>query len=137
MRPPASSPEALARMQRQGRRDTKPELALRSALHRRGHRFTVDRPVLPGLRRRADIVFSRKRVIVLIDGCFWHSCPQHRTAPKANADWWREKLEANRRRDRDTDRRLEEASWTVVRIWAHLPIDEAVERVEAALALSR
>src|SRR4051794_22781912 len=98
-------------MQTTRRRDTAPELALRSELHRRGLRFRVDRAPLPGLRRRADLLFTRARVAVYVDGCFWHVCPLHATWPKRNAAWWQEKLDSNQHRDRDTDRRLREAGW--------------------------
>ena len=81
-RPVASSTEALRRMRRQRRRDTAPELLLRRELHRLGLRYRVNRTVLPGVRRRADVVFARARVAVFVDGCFWHSCPRHRTAPR-------------------------------------------------------
>src|SRR4051794_19437376 len=91
-----SSPSVSARMSRTRGRDTGPELALRSELHKRGLRFRVDRPVLQGDRRRADVVFTRARVAVFIDGCFWHGCPEHATWPKANASFWREKIKANR-----------------------------------------
>lgn len=71
------------------------------------------------LRRKADIVFGPAKVAVFVDGCFWHNCPEHGSAPKANAAWWREKLRTNVERDRDTDARLAEAGWTVIRIWEH------------------
>ncbi len=112
-------------MKRQHRRDTKPELAIRSALHQAGLRFRVDYP-LPGLRRRGDIVFPAKRLVVLVDGCFWHGCPEHGTWPKENADWWRSKINANISRDRETDARLGDAGWTAMRFWEHeLPTDVA------------
>src|SRR5262245_53641325 len=104
--PSASSLDALARMKRQGRRDTTPELALRRELHRLGLRYRVNRIVLSGSRRRHDVVFPGARVVVEVRGCFWHSCPLHGTRPKANAKWWQQKLEANRRRDLDTEQRL-------------------------------
>jgi len=78
-------------------------------------------------------VFTRVRVAVFIDGCFWHGCPEHATAPKANAEWWAEKLSANVRRDRDTDARLGEAGWLVVRIWEHEDAEEAAERIEQVI----
>ncbi len=131
--PTASSPEARRRMQANRRRDTKPELALRRSLHARGRRFRVDYAPLLGVRRRADVVFTRRRVVVYVDGCFWHACPSHGTTAKSNARFWAEKLEANRRRDRDTDRRLTEAGWTVVRVWEHESTEEAADRVERAL----
>ena len=118
-RPAASSPEALRRTKRQARRNTKPEMALRRELHRLGLRYRVDRKVLPGVQRRADVVFLGARVAVFVDGCFWHSCPEHATRPKANAEWWSEKLARNVTRDRDTDSQLEAAGWTVVRMWEH------------------
>jgi DNA mismatch endonuclease (patch repair protein) len=83
-------------------RDTAPELALRRELHRRGLRYRVDMPVIPGLRRRADVVFPRARVAVFVDGCFWHGCPQHATFAKSNAAFWAAKIAANKARDTDT-----------------------------------
>ena len=100
------------------RRDTACELAIRSALHKMGVRFRVDWP-LPGTRRRADLAFVSARVAVFVDGCFWHGCPQHATWPKANARWWRNKIETNRRRDNDTDTRLRADGWKVLRFWEH------------------
>lgn len=88
-------------------------------------------------RRKADLVFSRLRVAVYVDGCFWHSCPDHATRPKANAEWWREKLERNVERDRDTDAQLREAGWEVVRIWEHEAVGDAVERIEHVLIARR
>jgi DNA mismatch endonuclease (patch repair protein) len=120
-------------MSKLGRRDTAPELALRSELHRRGFRFRVDRPPLPGLRSRADIVFGPTRVAVYVDGCFWHSCPEHGTSPKANADWWEQKLKRNRERDAETNRALQESGWEVVRIWEHEDPGEAADRVIRAV----
>lgn len=117
-------------MERQARRDTKAEMAVRRAVWRRGLRYRVDVKPLPGSRRRADLVFTRVKVAVFADGCFWHGCPLHATAPKANADWWKEKLAANVERDRDTDRRLDEAGWRVVRIWEHEDAEDAADRVE-------
>ena len=107
-------------MQAQARRDTKPELALRRELHRSGLRFLVDAALpLPGLRRRADLLFRGSRVAVFVDGCYWHACPVHGTRPASNTEFWGEKFEANVRRDRDTDRRLEEAGWVSARVWEH------------------
>lgn len=115
-------------MERQARRDTKPELALRRAVWRLGLRYRVDIAPIPG-RRRADLVFTRAKVAVYVDGCFWHSCPTHATIPKANREWWVAKLNTNVRRDRDTDRRLSEAGWTVVRVWEHEAAGSAAERI--------
>lgn len=120
-------------MSAQRRRDTKPEIALRRELHRRGLRYFVDRAPVKGVRRRADLVFPRRKVAVFVDGCFWHSCPQHATFPKNNAQWWTDKLAANVVRDRDTDARLAEQGWTVIRIWEHEDPLVAAERVQKTL----
>ncbi|MDF3305043.1 very short patch repair endonuclease [Rhodococcus sp. T2V] len=130
---PATDPATSARMRAQRRRDTAPELALRRELHRRGARYYVDRAPMKGVRRRADLVFPRRKVAVYVDGCFWHSCPQHATFPKNNAQWWAEKLAGNVTRDRDTDSTLTDAGWTVVRIWEHENPVAAADRVQAAL----
>ncbi|GAA1058524.1 hypothetical protein GCM10017608_25610 [Agromyces luteolus] len=111
------------------RRDTTSELAVRQLLHSRGLRYRVDFAPVPGLRRRADIVFTRARIAVFIDGCFWHGCPEHATQPKRNSEYWGPKLAANIARDRDTDRRFEEAGWRVLRYWEH----EAPESVAMAV----
>jgi DNA mismatch endonuclease (patch repair protein) len=118
-------------MSRLGRRDTAPELALRSALHRRGLRFRVDRVPIRGMRTRADLVFGPSRVAVYVDGCFWHSCPEHATKPKANAEFWERKLRRNRERDAATDELLRESGWAVVRVWEHEEPIEAADRVES------
>jgi DNA mismatch endonuclease (patch repair protein) len=137
MRPPASSPEVRRRMQSVRRRDTLLEIRLRSALHRMGFRYRVDRGPLPEVKRRADLVFPTERVAVFVDGCFWHVCPIHATWPKANADWWREKLEANHARDVSTDAQLKACGWVVVRIWGHESVDEAVDRVATEVRRAR
>jgi DNA mismatch endonuclease (patch repair protein) len=128
-RPPASSAAVSERMSRLRRRDTTPETLIRSALHRRGLRFRIERPLVFDRRRRADIVFPREQVAVFVDGCFWHSCPEHATFPRANAAFWREKLQRNVDRDRDTDRRLEALGWTVVRVWEHEDPEEAADGI--------
>jgi DNA mismatch endonuclease, patch repair protein len=120
-----SSASVSARMSRQGRRDTEPELALRRELHRLGLRYRVDHP-LPGmLRRRAAV-----HLAVFVDGCFWHACPEHATQPASNATWWSEKLKANVARDRDTDARLIEQGWCVLRFWEHADMRAAADTVE-------
>lgn len=106
---------------------------MRRLLHRAGFRYRVDAQVIPGLRRRADLVFTRARLAVFVDGCFWHGCPVHGTAPKQNAAWWAAKLESNRVRDRDTNDRLREAGWTVVRVWEHEAPEVAAQAIAAAL----
>lgn len=115
----ASSDHARRTMKANRRRDTKPELRIRSALHRSGLRFRVDTAPLRGVRRRADIVLTRVHVAVFIDGCFWHGCHEHFIPPKTNADYWRQKIQRNRDRDKETDRILADAGWTVLRFWEH------------------
>lgn len=118
------------------RRDTKPELELRRALHGLGMRFRVDHRLdLPGGRARPDIAFTRRRVAIFVDGCFFHGCPEHgnRRSIK-NAEYWVPKLEGNVVRDRRTDDALRDAGWTVVRIWEHEPLESAVEKVRSAVA---
>lgn len=117
-------------MQSNKSRDTKPELALRSAVHARGLRYRVSAKPLAGVRRTADLVFPRAKVAVFLDGCFWHGCPAHHTVATANAKFWADKVEANRDRDRDTDGKLADAGWVSVRVWEHEDAAEAARRVE-------
>jgi DNA mismatch endonuclease (patch repair protein) len=106
-------------MSRVKKRDNGPELAVRHLLHASGLRYRVAYPV-PGQRRRTiDVAFTRLHLAVYIDGCFWHGCPTHGTSPKANADWWRHKIETNRARDADVDAQLRALGWTVMRFWEH------------------
>lgn len=126
-----------ARMRRVPQRDTAAELALRRELHRRGLRYRVDTRALVTLRRRADIVFSRAHIAVFVDGCFWHGCPLHMTWPEANGQWWRDKIERNRARDRETDKALRAAGWQVIRVWEHESQTAAADRVERAVTQAR
>jgi len=119
------------------REDTRPETQLRSHLHRLGLRFRIHQKLLDGVRRKADVVFASARIAVLVDGCFWHGCPQHATWPKENADFWRDKIETNRRRDADTDRRLAEAGWLVIRVWEHEEPAAAAARIAEAVRTRR
>ena len=128
--PAAPSADARARLSMQSRRDTKPELAIRSALHALGLRYRVDRSPIAGMRSRADLVFSRARVVVFVDGCFWHGCPEHGTIPLSNREWWISKIEANRKRDERVDRELTDAGWRVVRCWEHDDPVRVAHRVE-------
>lgn len=116
------------------RRDTKPEVALRSALHALGLRFRKDlRLDLDAAKPRPDIVFTRPRVAVFVDGCFWHCCPEHGNAPTRNTGYWGPKLARNVERDREDDAALQAAGWTVVRIWEHATLEDAVQAVTSAL----
>lgn len=119
-------------MQANRNRDTKPELRLRRLLHARGLRYRVATRPLPEARWTADIVFTRAKVAVFVDGCYWHGCPEHFSAPKRNPEYWGHKIEKNRERDRKFSEVLENAGWTVIRAWEHEdPADVAVhvERV--------
>lgn len=124
---------ASKRMSLQATRDTAPEMRLRSTLHALGLRYRVHVRPVAKLRRTADIVFAGTKVAVFVDGCFWHSCPEHGTAPSSNSVWWAEKLAKNVERDADTDSRLAAAGWLVVRVWEHEDPAEASSRVADAV----
>jgi DNA mismatch endonuclease (patch repair protein) len=129
----ASSPAVRASMQSNRPRDTRPEIALRSAVHRLGLRYRVSAPPLPGLRYTADLLFTRAKVAVFVDGCFWHGCPEHHTVAATNAGYWAEKVRRNRERDAETDRLLRESGWHVIRIWEHQEIDDSARRIAKAV----
>lgn len=133
---PAASDAATRRAMQGNRRvDTKPEVALRRALHAMGLRFRKDQAIqADGARVRADVVFSRARVAVFVDGCFWHGCSSHCRIPTRNRDYWKAKIDRNRARDEHVGAALEAAGWHVIRIWEHEPIIEAVGRVRRALS---
>ena len=117
------------------RTDTKPELALRHALHRMGYRYRKDYrlDLASGRRVRPDIAFTARKVAVFVDGCFWHACPEHGSKPRANEWYWSPKLIKNVERDRVNNAALALAGWTVIRLWEHVPLDEAVAAVVTAL----
>jgi DNA mismatch endonuclease (patch repair protein) len=133
--PHPTSAAATAVMKGNRKRDTRPELALRRALHREGERFRCDFPVSVGGRRpiRVDIAFTRARVAVFVDGCFWHRCPEHTAVPRSNRAYWEPKLARNVERDRAADRSLLASGWTPVRVWEHESILDAVLRVLTAV----
>ena len=124
-------------MQSQREQGTKPEIDLRKALHARGLRFRLHQLVVPGTRRRVDIVFHPVKIAVDVRGCFWHGCPLHATQPKKNAEWWAEKLESNIARDIDTSRRLKEAGWTLVIVWEHENLQAAAARLDTLIRTRR
>ncbi|MGF1342297.1 very short patch repair endonuclease [Streptomyces flavovirens] len=134
-----SSPSVSARMSRQARRDTAPEVAVRKLLHASGYRYRLNERVPHMSRRTIDIAFTRSKVAVFLDGCFWHGCPDHATQPKANAEWWRQKLDRNMARDAETTAHLVAEGWTVLRFWEHQSpaqvadvVAEAVDRERSA-----
>ena len=125
-------------MQRQRTRDTGPELALRRLLHARGLRYRVDSQPLPGLRRRADVVFGPAKIAVFVDGCFWHGCPDHgQRTTNANQTYWADKVARNNTRDVETDEALTEAGWLSIRVWEHEDPEIVAEMVEAEVRQRR
>lgn len=107
-------------------------MRLRSLLHRSGLRFRVDLRIGSGPSApRPDLAFTRARVAVFVDGCFWHSCPEHGAEPRANPGYWGPKLARNRARDHENDRRLKEMGWEVLRIWEHEDAEDAAGRVRS------
>ncbi|MEV5898274.1 very short patch repair endonuclease [Nonomuraea fuscirosea] len=135
--PSPSSADVSARMSKQRSKDTAPEISVRKLLHARGLRYRVAWPI-PGMRRRSvDIAFTRAKVAVFVDGCFWHSCPEHATRPAANETWWSEKLAKNMARDISTNEHLRQAGWRVIRIWEHEDPIEAVDRIVEEVTRSR
>lgn len=119
------------------RRDTQPELRIRRILHSRGLRYRTDYAPGEDRRRRADIVFTRAKIAVFVDGCFWHGCPEHFIPPKSNPEYWGPKIEANRRRDVETTERLRNAGWTVMRFWEHDDSEVAAEAIATAWRKAR
>jgi DNA mismatch endonuclease, patch repair protein len=121
-------------MQGNRSRDTRPEVAVRSAVHALGLRYRVATRPVRELRRSADLVFRGARVAVFVDGCFWHGCPEHFVPPRTNADYWAAKIAGNRDRDVETDAALLAHGWAVVRIWEHDAAREGADRVRDAVA---
>ena len=132
-----SSLDASHRMAKVRQKGTDAEMALRRVLHRRGLRYRVDYEVLKKPRRVADVAFPGLKIAVFVDGCFWHGCPEHATWPKQNAEFWRQKIKANRLRDADTNSRLLAAGWTVLRFWEHESPIKAAEIAAQAVAMAR
>ncbi|MEW2807269.1 very short patch repair endonuclease [Streptomyces massasporeus] len=130
----ASSAARRRNMQAIRSRDTKPEKLIRRLVHAQGLRFRVSARPLPDLRRTADMVFRPVKVAVFVDGCYWHGCPEHYVPPRTNSGYWSEKVLRNVTRDRDTDRRLREAGWLVLRFWEHEPAEECSLAVCKAVA---
>jgi DNA mismatch endonuclease (patch repair protein) len=132
--PFTADPGRAANMRGNRRADTKPELALRAALFALGYRYRKDlRLDLPARRVRPDIAFTSRRVAVFVDGCFWHACPEHGSKPKSNEWYWSPKLTRNVERDRAADAALAQAGWTVIRLWEHVPLPDAVAAVVEAV----
>ncbi|MEP9415803.1 very short patch repair endonuclease [Gordonia sp. VNQ95] len=133
MQPEPLDETVRQRMKSQRRRDTEVEMEIRRRLHAVGLRYRVDYRPESSLRCRGDIVFTRAKLVVFIDGCFWHGCPDHATAPKNNSNWWREKLEANKFRDRRNTDALVGLGWEVLRFWEHDPPELVVASIVRSL----
>ena len=128
-RPAAISKAVSGVMRSMPEQSTGPEMAVRRLLHQKGLRYKVQYPVPGAPRRSIDIAFPGKKVAVFIDGCFWHGCTEHRNIPTHNRDWWQNKIDQNRLRDRDTDEKLRDAGWQVFRFWEHVSADMIVAEV--------
>jgi len=129
----ASSERARLTMRANRSRDTSPERAVRSILHARGLRYRVHTRPVSSIRRTADIVFTRARIAIFIDGCFWHGCPDHFVSPKSNRAYWGPKIAGNQSRDRDTDAVLRATGWTVLRFWEHQAPWDVADAIENAV----
>jgi len=127
--PTPSSKAALNRMKAAKPRDTAPEKALRSELHKKGLHYRIDAKPVKELNRRADIVFRSAKVAVFVDGCFWHGCPIHGTQAKANAEFWKNKIKQNQIRDANTNQILKKAGWKVIRVWEHESPEKASRKI--------
>jgi DNA mismatch endonuclease (patch repair protein) len=118
--------------------DTRPEVLVRSALHRRGLRFRKHTALtISGVRVRPDVVFPREKLAVFVDGCFWHRCPQHGTSPRTNSAYWASKLDRNVERDHKIDKLLKAGGWEIARVWEHELPEEAAERVALVVSQRR
>ncbi|MBD2818152.1 MULTISPECIES: very short patch repair endonuclease [Streptomyces] len=133
----ASSAARRRNMQAIRSRDTKPEILIRRLVHAAGLRYRVAARPLPDLRRTADMVFRSAKVAVFIDGCYWHGCPEHYVPPKTNSGYWSEKVVRNVERDRDTDERLREAGWLVLRFWEHEPSGACADKIALTVLARR
>lgn len=125
-KPDPKNAQVSAQMSAMPREETGPEMALRRVLHSRGLRYRVNYRALPGT---PDIAFTRAKIAVFVDGCFWHRCPEHGTMPQNNREWWREKLDRNRERDAEKDAALDELGWLTVHVWEHEDPSAAADRI--------
>jgi len=133
----ASSSGTRASMRSNRARDTKPELRLRSSLHREGLRFRVNARPVATLRRTADVLFTKHKVAVFVDGCYWHGCSEHYRPATKNAEFWQGKINSNRDRDRETNEILRAAGWTVIRVWEHEPPRTAADVISEVVRARR
>ncbi len=116
---------------------TGPEIAVRKSLFNCGLRYRIQYPVPGASRRTIDIAFPKLKLAIFIDGCFWHGCSKHRNIPKSNYEWWKIKIEKNKARDKDTDKKLRSAGWTVLRFWEHMPVNIVTSMIEKKILTRR
>jgi DNA mismatch endonuclease, patch repair protein len=133
----ASTPAVRKSMQANRSRDTKPEVALRKALHAMGLRYRVCARPLSDVARTVDVVFRPTRIAVEVRGCFWHGCPEHYRAPTTNSDYWSAKVQRNVDRDTKTEKLLRDAGWELIVIWEHDDIVGAAQRIAAEVRRRR
>ncbi|MGW3420270.1 very short patch repair endonuclease [Streptomyces phaeochromogenes] len=133
----ASSAARRRNMQAIRSRDTKPEWLIRRLVHAQGLRYRVSARPIPDLRRTADLVFRPAKVAVFVDGCYWHGCPEHYVPPRTNSGYWSEKVLRNVKRDRDTDQRLSDAGWLVLRFWEHEQSETCADKIAATVLARR
>lgn len=131
--PRSSSEQASRRMRAVRQRMTAPEIMLREQLKALGIEFEMHVAVSDKSRSRADFVIRAARLVIFVDGCFWHGCPIHGTTPKSNTDWWEGKLRGNRERDSQAEATLRTAGWTVLRFWTHTSAAEAIDVIRGIL----
>ncbi|MCU1325403.1 MAG: Fis family transcriptional regulator [Bryobacterales bacterium] len=130
-------PKISSRMARIRSRDTKPEVLLRRALRELGLGYRINLRPVPTLRRTGDIVFLRAKVVVMVDGCFWHGCPQHYRPARRNSVFWDQKIAGNIARDVETSRELLARGWLVVRVWEHEEPRDAARNIADLVASRR
>lgn len=127
----ATTPATRRSMQSNRSTGTRPEMAIRRELHRRGLRYRVMARPIPELRRTVDLLFRRARVAVEVRGCFWHGCPAHCRLPTAHREYWEAKVARNRARDEETEHLLAEAGWALVVVWEHDPVSQSADLIAA------
>lgn len=116
-------------MRRVKNKNTKPEMLLRKALWQHGFRYRLKAKLIG----RPDLVFTRQRLVVFVDGCFWHGCPRCKNIPKSNREFWQAKIDKNMARDVEVTETLRAENWRVLRIWEH-DIKKDLSAVVAAVA---
>ncbi|HZH30443.1 MAG TPA: very short patch repair endonuclease [Pyrinomonadaceae bacterium] len=114
-------------------RNTRPEMIVRSMVHRMGYRYSLHRKELPG---KPDLVFTRRRKIIFVHGCFFHmhDCPYGRVTPKTNAEFWQTKRLSNVERDKRNRVALEQQGWKIFEVWECMTKPARIEKLPEILA---